>query len=58
MFFIAQNVKHIYIAYSFLEFLIFFWLTVADILIAWSLFLTYHRNIVCVYKFQRKPIMK
>ena len=31
MFFIGQNLKHVHMAYSFLELLIFFWLTL-DIL--------------------------
>ena len=31
MFFIGQNLKHVYMTYSFLELLIFFWLPLADI---------------------------
>ena len=31
MFFIGQNLKHVYMTYSFFELLIFFWLTVVDI---------------------------
>ena len=31
MFFIGQNLKHVHMTYSFLELLIFFWLTQVDI---------------------------
>ena len=39
MLFIGQNLKHVQMAYSFLELLIFFWLTL-DPISVWSLFLT------------------
>ena len=31
MFFIGQNLKYVHMTYSFLELLIFFWLTLVDI---------------------------
>ena len=46
MFFIGQNLKHVHMTYSFLELLIFFWLTLVDI---WCLefFSPCQKNIVC-----------
>ena len=38
MFFIGQNLKHVHMTYSFLELLIFFWLTL--LFIVWNLFIT------------------
>ena len=37
--FIGQNLKHVHMTYSFLELLIFFWLTL-DTISVWSLFLS------------------
>ena len=51
MFFIGENLKHVYMAYYFLEFLIFFWLTLV------VYFSPHQRNFVYKYKLQWKPIL-
>ena len=59
MFFIGQNLKHVHMTYSFLELLIFFWLTLVDI---YCLELISHHAKEILYgneyKFHEIPIMK
>ena len=59
MFFIGQNLKHIHMAYSFIELLIFFWLTLVDTLCLE--FISHHAKKIFYeneYKLHVKPIMK
>ena len=59
MFFISQNLKHIHMTYSFIELLIFFWLTLVDTLCLE--FISHHAKkifYVNEYKLHGKPIMK
>ena len=58
MFFIGQNLNHVHMTYSFLELLIFFWLTKVRYLFFGVYFSPDNRNIASEYKLQKKPIMK
>ena len=57
MLFIGQNLKHIHMTYSFIELLIFFWLTL-DILVFAVYFWPQQINIIYEYKLCGKPVMK
>ena len=65
MIFIGQKLKHVHMTYSFLELLIFFWLT-QDIYLVFDVsesstevyFSSHQRNTVCEYELNGKPTMK